>query len=199
MSEEIEYLSQEEIDRAAAILNGSKKYYVYYTDEGDIVAIVKEPKDWAKNVLEVDEENVMGFLKGEKTTYNYKINNPALQNNSIVTTSQLYKFNKMPLQVVPESSGNDELVIIHDTDSSSWKIKLDKTKIKQEEANKTISIFVSIKDNHNFLLNTLTFKISEADTVTFPFVTKFENNFQSVDLLTKKIFASYGKIHDTKS
>ena len=198
MSEEIEYLSQEEIDRAEAILNGSKKYYVYYTDEGEIVAIVKEPKDWAKNVLEVDEDNVMGFLKGEKTTYTYKINKPALKDSAIVTSNQLKKFSKAPLSVIDTNIGDEDLVVVHS--QGVWKIKLNKNDFNDQDLDKKLDIFVAVKDNHNFLLNTLSFSIRDAtDGITFQFKSHREKNFYSVDLLTKKVFSSYGKQYESKS
>lgn len=198
MSEEIEYLSQEEIDRAEALLKGSKKYYVYYTDEGEIVAIVKEPKDWAKNVLEVDEENVIGFLKGEKTTYTYKINKPALKDGAIVTTNQLKKFSKAPLSIIDSSTSNEDLMVIHD--QKSWKIHLNKTDFNEQDLDKKLDVYVAMKDNHNFLLNTLSFKIKDAITgVTINFKSQKEKNFYSVDLLTKKVFTSYGKRYEPEN
>jgi hypothetical protein len=198
MSEEIEYLSQEEIDRAEALLKGSKKYYVYYTDEGEIVAIVKEPKDWAKNVLEVDEENVLGFLKGEKTTYTYKINKPALKDKAIVTSNQLKKFSKSPLSVIDGNNGNEDLIITHNYDL--WKIKLNKDDFNEQDLDKKLDIFVAVKDNHNFLLNTLSFKIKDAiNGITFKFKSQHEQNFYSVELLTKKVFPSYGTQYEPKS
>lgn len=198
MSEEIEYLSQEEIDRAEALLKGSKKYYVYYTDEGEIVAIVKEPKDWAKNVLEVDEENVLGFLKGEKTTYTYKINKPALKDKAIVTSNQLKKFSKSPLSVIDGNNGNEDLIITHNYDL--WKIKLNKDDFNEQDLDKKLDIFVAVKDNHNFLLNTLSFKIKDAiNGITFKFKSQLEQNFYSVELLTKKVFPSYGTQYEPKS
>lgn len=198
MSEEIEYLSQAEIDNAETILKGSKKYYIYYTDEGEIVAIVKEPNNWAKNVLEVDEENVMGFLTGEKTTYTYKINKPALKNSSIVTNNQLIKFSKAPLTVINGNNGDEDLIIVHTEDK--WKIKLNVDNFNEQDLSKKIDIFIAIKDNHNFLLNTLNFNIKEArEGVTFNFKSQREQNFHGVDLLTKKMFSSYGLQYETKS
>lgn len=198
MSEEIEYLSQEEIDAAAAISNLTTIFYIHYEADGSIVSIVRE-KNSNYSFIEMDGKLVEDFISGKKNLASFKIKNPGLTDATFVEKYKPISFIK-GLYFIPtvKSTENIDLVILQDVKNKLWNLHLTndgKDKVDSNNLHHSIKFYVSIKDNPNFLLNTIECTLAQLfDGYSTSFSSQYENTLDTVDITTLKTFTSYGKL-----
>jgi hypothetical protein len=91
-----------------------------------------------------------------------------------------------------------ELLILQDVNNKLWKFVLTdagKDKIDNDNLHQSIKFYVSLKDKPNFLLNIIECTLAQLSTgYSKSFSSQYENNLDSVDITTLKIFNSYGKL-----
>jgi len=198
MSEEIEYLSQEELDKAAAVSNLSTKFYIHYETDGSIVSIVRE-KNTNYSFIEVNGKLVEDFISGKKNVSSFKIKNPGLTTATFIEKHKHITVAK-GLFFIPtiESTHSVDLLILQDVKHTLWKFVLTDTgkdKIDTDNLHQSIKFYVSLKDNPNFLLNTIECTLDQLVTgYSTLFSSQYENDLDCVDITTLKTFNSYGKL-----
>lgn len=197
MSEEIEYLSQEELDKANSVSKISTKFYIHYELDGSIISIVRE-KNLNFNSIEIEGKLVEDFISGKKNISTYKIKNPGLTTASFVERKILTQ--SLGLSVIPtiQTINNVDVVISQDTAHNLWKVLLTdhgKEKIDGDNIQQNIKFYVCLKDNHSFLLNSFDCSLQQLkDCYTVPFRSQYEQNLELIDIVTLKTFDSYGKL-----
>jgi len=198
MSEEIEYLSQEEIDAAAAISNLTTIFYIHYEADGSIVSIVRE-KNNNYSFIEIDGKLVEDFISGKKNVASFKIKNPGLTDATFVEKYKPISFVN-GLFFIPTVTSIDtiDLAILQDVKNNCWNFQLTsdgKNKIDNSNIHQTIKFYVSIKDNPNFLLNTIECTLAQLiEGYSTAFSSKYESRLEAIDITTLKTFTSYGKL-----
>jgi hypothetical protein len=158
------------------------KFFVYYDDEGNILSITNENRAQGK-YLEVEEEEVKDFLNGSKSFTQFKIHSLTSGNKGIKlaseTTDLVYKDFCF---VSPNEEG--EVNVTHNSNTNSWEIKLNSKLVPTK-----MEFFICKNEDVNFLIRT--FVVDKKFNVV-NFESNLEKNINSLIVLTKKVYNSYG-------
>jgi hypothetical protein len=170
--------------------------FIYYNEEGKILAIRPYPPSDNTSHLEVDFSLVEEFLFGTKSYSNYKINyflnlvNGIVNEEEIETVEEQQFLYNIPLT----SSNNNEITLVHNPTYWSLIIRedvLDKIKLFQK-----LEFFICKKDDPTFFYSTLAIDLNNISPIKFTI--EQEKNLRLISVLTYKKFKSYGikEIHE---
>lgn len=200
--DEIEYLSEEDLAKTVAVSKFSNAYYVYFEENGDISSVSNEKKEGRTNFLEFDYSDVEQFITGTENIINYRLSLMDKDTPALVEKSQnLFDSNKSiftPIEV--KDTANSTLTIVWNYKDSQWEFNLEPTykdKLRTLGLNTTLSFFIALDRNVNFLVRTIRIDMRElttTPTVVVPFLTDAERDLTTISVSSKRFFDSYGLV-----
>ena len=163
----------------------SIKYFVYYDDNGNIYTITNEKKSEG-NFLEVDDFEVTDFLTGVKDFAKFKIQTlvsgkKKIEEASVVHEQLVYK----DFCLIGFDNPQPEMQIMHDTNNEKWSFS-----VPNGSKVATTEYYICKSTDFNFLVRTI--KVPPVENYSIKFETDYELTLDSIILLTKKIYKSYG-------
>lgn len=178
-------------------------YYVYYDPiTGDIQAISNELDKTYKAGIQVDFDDVSGFLSGKMRMFDYKIGYKKLPNKDVVLgivhkDSNGYSFKNNVFEWIREDNANADCLVTWNGNKKSWVIQLSNNVkrftniVLQDRA----IFFVILEDDFDFLVRTIDIRLGELlenENVEIPFASKLEHDFDKIAIASRMTFKSYG-------
>lgn len=198
--DEIEYLTEEEIAQAQAVSNFSSIYFVYFDSAGEILSISNERDvNSTASYIEIEYDRVEKFLLNKAPISNYKVslleeNKPTLIKK---TQESVYKTNIFNMI---DPFVNDSTMLIVKWNTSGWNFSIResyKKQLKDLGLSSKLLFFVTLDTNVNLLVRSIEIDLKQlisVDSISVPFVSKFENNINDINISTRRFFDSYGLV-----
>lgn len=199
--DEIEYLSEEDLAKTIAVSNFSNVYYVYFEENGDISSVSNEKKEGRTNFLEFDYRDVEQFITGTESIINYRLSLMDKDTPALVEKGQhLFDSNKSIFTPIEVKDSNSTLTIVWNHYNSQWEFELEtsyRDKLRTLGLNTTLSFFIALDRNVNFLVRTIKIDMRQLTTtpkVVVPFTTEAERDLSTISISSKRFFDSYGLV-----
>lgn len=182
---------------------GIYNYYIYYDPKtGEIQSISNEIDKNYKAGIQVDFDEISGFLDGKMRMFDYKIGYKKLPNKDVVLgivhkDSNGYSFKNNVFEWIKENNNEADCLVTWDGKKKTWTFQLnDHVKkfiniVLQERA----VFFVILEEDFDFLVRTISVRLGELlenDTVEVPFSSELEHDFDKIAIASRMMFKSYG-------
>lgn len=198
MTDEIEYLSDEQLASIAGVVDNL--YYVYFVDGGKIDAITNEKRENSPlNFIKVEYNRIEKFLLGKENFSEYIVSLIDKDTPVIVKPSESISANThWLLKVTDMVTNNTTLTVTWSEVNKSWKFSLNESsreQIKQIGLTAQLLFFITLSDNPNFLIRTISIdmlEISSTKEIEVPWISIVERDYYSVAVSTRRFFESYG-------
>lgn len=198
MTDEIEYLSDEQLASIAGIVDNL--YYVYFVDGGKIDAITNEKRENSPlNFIKVEYNRIEKFLLGKENFSEYIVSLIDKDTPVIVKPSESISANThWLLKVTDITTDTTTLRVTWSSVNKSWKFSLNESsreQIKQIGLTAQLLFFITLSDNPNFLIRTICIdmlEISSTKEIEIPWISMIEQDYYSIAVSTRRFFESYG-------
>lgn len=172
-------------------------FYVIYDDNSNVLEISREFNE-GDNYFVIEPKKVIDFLLGRKSVQGYYVKKNHLGVYSLEPKQDNFQkelYNDMC--DIFDSSEHDELTVIHDSRNTQWIFSISddlKDTIDIVHYSKILQFYICLNNQHNFLIRTMSFKVEDLihTPVKIPFDTKFEYDFGTLKLVSKKYFNRVG-------
>ena len=177
--------------------------FVYYNKQTGMIKKISPRKEESKDeILEITVEEAGPFLKGEKTTANFRValdfHSKKLSLKSIKDKNTLGSYENI-LYNIPRTEKNKEVTITQNVKEKCWEIELNEELtelIKSTELPVFNKILFSItkRDDPNILYRNLYIDLAQLtkEKIQIPFIYDSETNDQLFSVYVNKYFDSYG-------
>jgi len=200
MSEEIEYLTEDELAQAHSVSMFSNDYFVYFDKStGSIICITNEPKAGLETFIKMPYHDVKPFLEGKQNFNHFKI---ILEKNDLIMININEELrtdiNFNALSIVPDATADFSLIIENHVDTKHWGFVLRPDvihKLAKQDLDVTLDFYLYMDQNKNFHVRTISFKLDELIKNKKHFIPHehaIEGQKNAVKILTKHFFDTYG-------
>jgi glyoxylate utilization-related uncharacterized protein len=200
MSEEIEYLTEEELAQAHQVSVMSNDYLVYFDKTtGAIICITNEERTNLDSFIKMPYDDVKPFLEGKQNFNNFKI---VLDKNELiminVNEEMRTDINFNSLQIVPDATADFSLIVENHLDTKHWAfvVRPDVVrKLEKQQLDVTLDFYLYMHQNKNFHIRTISVTLAQllSDKKYFiPHLHAAEGKKDNVKILTKRFFDTYG-------
>ena len=184
-----------------------QKYYLHYDKKtGSITSVSNEKTINDKYSFEVPFLEYKLFVEGHKQTQHHLITyakgisgKPEL--SLVKIADSLYEFKNKSFEWINKSPKKDtELIVNWDKKNGQWIFTLSadaKNRLKDELINPHTIFFIMLKDDFDFLVRSIVFKVEDLisnSTTNVPFTSEIEYYIDKISISTKLTFHSYGLI-----
>lgn len=196
--DETEYLTEEQLASLSA--PPPVIYYVYFTDAGKIDAITNEKREnTALGYITSDYKRVEHFLTGTENFIDYVVSLADKDTPMIVKKTEDAGVNTNWLVTVHSPiTDNTTLNIVWNSFNKSWDFSIQQSyqqHISTLNLNSQLLFFVTLRNNANFLVRTITIDMKElldAKQIKVSWTSNAERDFSKLFVSTKRFFDSYG-------
>jgi len=200
MSEEIEYLTEDELAQAHAVGTFSNDYFVYFDKTtGAIICMTNELRSDLETFIKMPYHEVRPFLEGTQNFNHFKI---ILEKNDLIMINVNEELrtdiNFNALAIVPPATADFSLIIENHLDTKHWGFVLRPDvvrKLSKQDLDVTLDFYLYVEKNKNFHVRTISFKLDELIKNTKHFIPHehdIEGKSGAITILTKHFFDTYG-------
>lgn len=175
--------------------NKDPKYYAYYDKKTrKICSITNEKSTVYKQYIEITFDEFKNFCDGEWHIDNYTV----VDTLGLVAIDSPYNFKNSMFEWISEQpTDKTHCIVTWNGPKKIWEFKIsnETRKLLAETASAKLSFFVTLENDLNFLIRTISFNVEDIvqqDSIKVPFESKLENDVDTISIASVRTFKTYG-------